>query len=215
MRTTLLPLLLLCGTAGPVFSQVGPPKTLVTFTGAIEPAGPSICLQGSHALECNGALLQSAELDLTKYEDGLWTFTAFDAGATCPVWNIVDAQPAQATLTQCGAAIGGCPMRWRVGPSGVIGQYVLFFSLGSDFTPLADGQMLQLAAPLEFLGSGLTFGQAPFVELNLPGDPTLIGLDVWLQGARQDIGPVGPLQLTNATCFTIGPPFPPCFQPNC
>ena len=60
MRTTLLPLLLVSGTAGPLLAQDGPPKSLVTFTGAIEPAGPSICLQGSHVLECNGALLESA-----------------------------------------------------------------------------------------------------------------------------------------------------------
>ena len=53
------------------------------------------------------------------------------------------------------------------------------------------------------------------MNLVLPADLSLTGVSLWFQGARQDIGPVGPLQATNAVCFTILGPSPPCISPGC
>ena len=49
----------------------------------------------------------------------------------------------------------------------------------------------------------------------IPNLPGIVGLDVHTQGAFMDIGPVGPLRLTNPACFTIAPFLPPCSQPGC
>jgi hypothetical protein len=49
----------------------------------------------------------------------------------------------------------------------------------------------------------------------LPNDPSLQGVHLRFQGARQDIGPVGPVQLTNVLPVTLVPFLPPCGSINC
>ena len=190
---------------------------VATFTGTLVPDTlPSICQEGSHRLACNGARIKSTSLDLEQLEGKLMKFEAVLAGVECDIWNVLSATPASATLVSCGTPIPGCPVRFRVGPTGVIGQYFLFGAVDSAFVPLGPTLGTQLIElPGFFLGSGPTFGDGSAVDVAIPNDLGLVGLDLWFQGGRFDIGPVGPIELTNAVCFTIGPPLPPCFNPDC
>jgi len=200
-------------------SALGSPAVAqtATFTAVIEQAtAPSICQEETHAVVCNGALLKSTTLNLDQYVGKPFTFTATLGGVTCAIWNVTSVSIAKATLTHCGSAALGCPMRMRVGPTGVIGQWFLWYSLASDFQPLDPTTgTLMLGAPFHFLASGPTAGANPTFDFVMPSDPALIGLDIFAQGARMDIGPVGPPTLTNPTCFTIAPFLPPCGPLNC
>lgn len=198
----------------------------VTFTGVIEKATlASFCQEESHFLTCTGfspssptgVLLKSSTLDLDKFEGKVTRFRAFPRGVECNIYDVFEAQiPAPATLAVCGNPVPGCPMRLRVGPTGVIGNYFLFLSTQPAFIPLDDtlGTLL-IAPPLYFVGAGQTFGPTAAFDFTLPSNPNLSGKSLWYQGVRQDIGPVGPPMLTNAICFTILGPSPPCFLPNC
>ena len=201
--------------SSPVSAQATP-KT-ATFTAIIEPATmPSICQEETHLVTCNGALLKSTTLDLNKFIGKPFEFTATLGGVECDIWNVTAVTNAKATLVHCGSAAPGCPMRMRVGPSGVIGQWFLWYSLKSDFQPIdATTGTLMLGLPLHFLGSGPTAGPNPTFDFVMPNTPGIVGLDIFAQGARMDIGPVGPLTLTNPTCFTITPFMPPCGPTNC
>jgi hypothetical protein len=98
----------------------------------------------------------------------------------------------------------------------VIGQYWLFWSLAPAFLPIdASFGTLLLAAPIHLLATGLTSGANAAVDFQVPNNPSVIGLNVWLQGARRDVGPVGPIELTNSVCLTVQGPSPPCTQPGC
>lgn len=188
-----------------------------TFTAIIEQATvPSVCQEETHLVSCNGTRLKSTTLDLNKYVGKPFEFTAQLGGVTCEVWNVTSVALPKGTLTHCGSAALGCPMRLRVGPSGVIGQWFLWYSLASDFQPLDPTTgTLMLGAPLHFLASGPTAGPNQTFDFVMPTDPALIGLKFFTQGARMDIGPVGPLTLTNPTCFTVAPFLPPCGPANC
>lgn len=194
-----------------------PASAQVVFTGAIEPAPlASFCQEETHVLACSGTLLKSSTLDLEKFEGVLTKFTAVERGVECKIFDIIDAVPATSTLVSCGNPVPGCPMRFRVGPSGVIGQWFLFLSFDSAFTPINPVLgTAQIAAPASLLGSGPTFGTGAALDITLPGSIALSGLELHLQGMRQDIGPVGPLELSNSICFTILGPSPPCILPDC
>ena len=187
-----------------------------TFTAVLEPAGPSFCQEESHVVACNGARVRSLVVDLTQYEGKPFTYTADLAGVTCDVWYVTSVAPPAATLVVCGSAAPGCPVRLRVGPSGVIGQWFLWWSPQTAFLPIdATLGTVMLGTPSWFLGSGPTAGAPPYHEAVIPNLPGIVGLDVHTQGAFMDIGPVGPLRLTNPACFTIAPFLPPCSQPGC
>ena len=54
------------------------------------------------------------------------------------------------------------------------------------------------------------------LDLDVPGNFSLIGKQVWVQGWRIDVGPVGNPVLSNAECFTVLPPLGLlCIEPNC
>ncbi len=187
-----------------------------TFTAVIEPAGPSFCMEESHVVACNGARLRSLVLDLKQFEGKPFEYTATLAGVTCDIWYVTAVTPPKTTLVWCGSAAPGCPIRFRVGPSGVIGWWFLWWSPKAAFVPLdATLGTLMLGAPTYYLGSGPTVGTTPYFETVVPSLPGIVGLDVYSQGAYMDIGPVGPLRLTNPVCFKIAPFMPPCGQPGC
>ena len=196
------------------------------FTGVIEPATlPSICQEETHFLTCTGpkpfsptgVLLKSSTLDLDEFVGQNMKYTAVLRGVTCPIWDVTSATLPSATLVSCGSPVPGCTMRFRVGPTGVIGRYSLFLSFSPDFRPppaRISGTVL-LGPPIHVFATGLTFGPTAAFDFTIPPSVSLTGLDIWLQGARQDIGPIGPLEVTNAICFTILGPSPPCISPNC
>jgi hypothetical protein len=194
-----------------------PAPAQVVFTGEIEKATlASFCQEETHVLECAGVLLKSSALDLAAFEGKVFEFTAEARGVECLIYDVTAVESASAHLVRCGNPVPGCPMRFRVGPTGVIGQYWLWLALSPTFLPLdqVTGTWM-LNPPFFLLGSGLTFGDGSAVDIVLPPDPSLTGLTLFLQGARQDIGPIGPIELTNPLCFQILGPSPPCFEPDC
>lgn len=201
------------------------PTQLVTFTGKLVVApvpGSAFCEGAEYALDCSGDALGSSagipvrsdDLDLSQLVGELYEYTAGWTVGPCTSLDVFDAAPPKATLVQCGNPVPGCPVRFRVGPSGAIGQWSLYFSAGPAFLPIGTDATLLIANPV-LLGSGLLFGETQTFDITVPPDVALTGLSLWFQGTRQSIAPVGPLQLTNAECLTILGPSPPCIAPDC
>lgn len=218
MRTHLLALSLLACTLP---AQIG--TATVCITGRVLPvSGPTICMQGeTHYLECTRVFLRSLAIDLTRLEGRLVRLVGRDIGVTCRVLEVVAAMPPIATLATCGTPSIGCPIKLKVCPGG-LGLFWTFVALRPGFHPLGCGGLpggfegtVLLGQPAVTNGSGPLGAGCGEVIQRIPTDPNLVGLDVWFQGARVDIGPVGPFQLTNVECIRIGPPGPPCALPNC
>ena len=177
-----------------------------TFTGVLEAATTSPCVSATHSVSHNGALMKSSTLDLNQYLGTAQKFTADFVSGPCPMWDVTSVSPATSTLTFCGTPAIGNLIRLRVGPTGVIGQWYLCWSVNPLFGPI-DSTLgsVMIAPPFHSLGSGATFGLDSYFEAGIPADPALVGLTIYAQGARHDIGPVGPLELTNPTSFEILP----------
>lgn len=95
-------------------------------------------------------------------------------------------------------------------------QFWLFASLSPGYKPLSPSKGTWLLGdPFFLLAQGLGGGICHELSFVVPPVPVIIGLDVWLQGARRDVGPVGPITLTNAVCLTITGPGAPCVSPGC
>ena len=194
-----------------------PAGAQTVFTGVIEEATlASFCQEETHVVTCNGTLLKSTTLDLDKYIGVPTKFRANLRGVECPIYDVFDASPASSTLVACGNPVPGCPMRFRVGPTGVIGQWWLYLSLQPTFVPINPTLgTVQIQQPAILIGNGLTFGETAALDVVLPETVAYTGLTLYLQGIRQDVGPIGPPELTNSICFTILGPSPPCFLPDC
>lgn len=204
----------------------GATQAQIVFTGVLEKAQlASFCQEETHYVTCTspspgvptGVLVKSSTLELEKYEGKVARFTAQPRGVECTIYDITDAQlPPPTWLDLCGNPVPGCPMRARVQPTGVIGQWFLWVSTSPTFLPLdpVTGTWM-LGFPFYFLGAGGTAGADAAFDFTLPPNPNLTGVSLYFQGAFRDIGPVGPLQLTDPRCFTILGPSPPCFLPNC
>ncbi|MFT4709892.1 MAG: hypothetical protein ACI9D0_000987 [Bacteroidia bacterium] len=189
----------------------------ITFTANIEPATlATFCMEETHIVSSNGSMLRSLVLDLDKYVGKPWEFTATLAGVECPIWYVTEAKPAKGTLVFCGNPVPGCPIRMRVGPTDVIGQWLLWYSATPGF--LAIDPVLgtaMLGGNIRFLATGNTFGTTATYDANLPTAPGLVGLTIYAQGARRDTGKIGPFTLTNPVSFKILGPSPPCIVPDC
>ncbi|QDU66003.1 hypothetical protein [Engelhardtia mirabilis] len=194
-----------------------------TFTGVIESLpGPGPCNDAKYYLKCSGPLagsqdgihVRSLTVDLSPFVGQIIQYTSTYTPGPCASLSVLTAQLPQATLVKCGNAVPGCPMRLRVGPSGEIGQWSLYYSLAPAFLPILPDATLLISNP-QFLAAGLLFGDTATFDFTVPSGPSVTGLSIWFQGTRQSIGPVGPLRLTNAECLTILGPSPPCFEPGC
>ena len=203
--------------AMPVAGQTSP----LTVTGVVRPViGATVCQQGeTHFLECTQVFLRSDTVDLKALEGQNVRITGTDIGVTCPVLQVTAATPAFTFLETCGTASPGCPLKFKVCP-GPIGVAWLALSTAPGFAPVhvlysPVPETILLAEP--WVAIPLGFGPSFCFEetIPIPVDLSLVGATFHLQGARMDIGPVGPLQLTNALCLTIGPPGPPCVMPGC
>lgn len=198
----------------------------IVFTGTLAPATlASFCQEETHYIRCTGpfpgqeigsVLVKSTTLNLDQFVGVPMRFTCFAAGVTCLIYNITDASPATSFLSWCGTPAPGCPVRFRVGPTGVLGVYALFVSGAPGFVPLdpITGTAF-LSAPAIMIASGSTFGATAAVDLSIPSDPSWVGTQLWFQGVRADVGPVGPLEATDPACFTVLPSTVPCFLPGC
>ena len=222
-RISLLVAIVVAVHAGDARAQA--PTQLVTFTGKISPAdvpATPFCEGAKYVLDCSGAIpggqtgipVRSDQLDLSKLVGEVLEYSGGWTPGPCTSLDVFSAAKPVATLVRCGNPVPGCQIRFRVGPSGEIGQWVLYFSAAPAFLPLGEDATLLLSAP-QFLASGLLFGDTATYDVSIPPDISLTGVNLWFQGTRQSIGPVGPLRLTNAECLTIWGPSPPCVLLDC
>lgn len=218
MRSTLIAVLLLC--AAPSAQIVA--EQPISFTGVVQQVdfGPQeiICAPPTHEIECAGGtfFLISSTLDLDQYVGKNVKLTGTNIGSQCPTWDVSAVQdPPPATLTFCGSPTPSCPIRLRSAPGG-ISQHFLLVGFAPGLTPknVFSGSLL-LGSPWFVIAStaGPVPAQGAAFDFQLPGDAALAGLQVWFQAVRRDVGPVGPIVFSNAVCFTMTGPSPPCIDP--
>lgn len=194
-----------------------PAQAQVTLSGVIQPdLLPSICQQGTHTMECTGVRLQSGSIDLGSFVGQNVRVTGHDVGVECVVYEVTAVQPAPVTLAMCGNPVPGCDIRFRSQP-GALSQHMLFASAVPDLAPVSPyvGSFL-LGAPFLTIGNEFVGGiDGAAFDFTLPASTALTGVDIHVQSARRDVGPIGEWRLSNAVCFTILGPSPPCFLPDC
>ena len=189
----------------------------VGITGVVEPVpGPTTCLQGTHQLACTGVLLQSDAVDLDALVGQDVKLLGSDVGVECVVLDVAAAGVPPATLEMCGTPSGGCPIRIKVCPGG-LSQYWLFVSPTSGYLPLAPERGTWLLGEPSFLvAQGFGAGTCHQLDLTMPVTPLLVGAPLWMQAGRREVGPIGPISLTNAICVIIYPVGGvPCVVPDC
>ncbi len=209
--------------AATLSAQIVAPQP-ISFTGVVRalppsPGPPILCAPGTHEIECAEGLfqLQSSTLILSALEGQNVKLFATAVSKFCPLFEEtgVDLTP-PATLDMCGTPGLGCPVRLVSGP-GALSQHFLFVSATPGLYPVSiPAGSLMLGPPLIFLGVGFASGpEGAVFEFNIPSNPQLIGLSAYLQVARRDIGPVGPVRWSNARCLEIlGYPIV-CYTPTC
>lgn len=187
------------------------PDQPASFTGVVQQVSfdaSLICAPPTHALECSGGtfFLKNGAADLDTVVGKMVKVSGYPSAAGCPVWAIDLIEPPPVTLKVCGTTALSCEVRFRSWPGG-LSQHALLVSLAPG------------VAPLNLVAGSLLLGDPWFVLLtqvghfppegadfvfNVPIDTALAGLDFWFQTARRQVGPVGPLQLSNAICFQMG-----------
>lgn len=196
-------------------------QTPVCVTGVVQPVGPTICMQGeTHMLADTQIMLRSQLVNLQQYVGQLVRVEGNDIGLMCRVLDVAAVAPAPATLESCGTPMPGCQMKFKVQP-GAIGRYALVASLSPGFQPWGcsppdwiDGSLL-VGTPSVTLVVAMFPGPSGDYVWQIPNTPSLAGVALWFQGARQDIGPVGPVQLTNTLRVVLVPFMPPCGGIGC
>ncbi len=200
---------------------VGGPAQTVAVTGIVRPVtGPTVCQQGeTHYLESAQVYLKSDSVDLNALVGQNVRLTGAEIGVTCRVIDVTAAVLANLSLESCGTPAPGCPLKFKVCP-GPIGLGWLALSTGPGFLPLSlrfnsVPETVLLATP--WIAIPLGFGMTGCFEetVPIPLDLSLVGASFWLQGVRMDIGPVGPLRLSNVIRLTIRPPSSCLLTPRC
>jgi len=211
MWKPILSLVLLVPLAG---AQGGQP---VGIAGIVRPvSGPGACGQATHTLECTKVTLRSSNIDLSLFEGQLVKLLGTQTGAACPLINVSGVQTAPSTLESCGSPTPGCTLKFKLCPGG-LSEFWLYAALSPGYFPLANPVKGTWLLGNQFLLVGMGTGGAPCHELSfvVPPVPVIAGVQVGLQGARRDIGPVGPITITNAICLTFTGPGAPCVPPSC
>ena len=220
IRTLLAVLVLTCVAS----AQIVAPQP-ISVTGVLkvndQQGAGVLCAPGTHLMECAEGLVQfrSKSINLDGLVGQNVQLTAIQTSKQCPLYEVTAVQMIpEATLTLCGTAGGlGCPIRLRSGPGG-LSQHWLLVSAFPGWWPvnLTEGTFL-LGQPFLVLPSGAgQFGiDGAAWDFNIPGDPSLIGLEVFLQSARRDVGPVSPIRYSNAVCFEIIGFTLLCAEPDC
>ncbi len=195
----------------------------VCLTGEVVPVGgPTICMQGeTHRIQHTRVFLKSSVLDLNRFNGMVVRISGRGIGVTCTVIDVVDVQLPRAVLTRCGSPSPGCPIKLKLCPGG-LGRWWLWGSFsGPGYLPIGcvppdfiDGTVL-LGLPAITIVHGTVIGLCGEYILRIPNDPSLVGVRAWFQAARQDIGPVGPITISNVEFLQLAPFMPPCAPINC
>jgi hypothetical protein len=210
-----LALLLLAPFAG---AQVGQGAE-VGVTGVVVPLpGPIGCGPATHMLSCTKVFLEGDVALLNSLIGKNVKLLGKEVPLPALFCTLIDVEAAvdpPATLDWCGSPVPGCDLRFVICPGG-LSQWWLWASPAQGWHALSPlkGAWL-LGDPAFLLAMGLGTAACDKLDVKVPADPSLIGVTVYLQGARRDIGPVGPIQLTNAICVTILPSTMPCVPPGC
>jgi hypothetical protein len=222
MLITRLSLSVLLFTAVAAAQIVAPP--VVSFTGVVKSwefdSQGIICAPPTHTLECSEGIfgIQSNTIDLDLYIGVNVKLTAQGVSESCPLFEVLAVDAPQATLTVCGTPGLGCTMRLRSGPGG-LSQHMLLVSAapGLFSSSVAKGSLL-LSPPFITLATSPAGFHPPegyAFDFELPMDFSLVGIPIYVQAIRRDVGPVGPIRFSNAVCFAIlGVPIH-CIQPDC
>ncbi len=212
---------LLAALAGPLAPsatcQSAPPD--VSITGLVVPTpGPIGCGPATHLVSGTNVFLWSDTVSLDASVGklvqllGIVTPSPSSGCHVIKVALVIDTPPA--TLEWCGSPQPGCSVKFRICPAG-LSQYWLFASMSQAFKPLSLTRGTWLLGDPSFLVAQGSAGMCGEVTFVVPPLPSTVGINVWVQGARRDIGPVGPVSLTNVVVLTLMPVGPPCVPPGC
>lgn len=197
--------------ASAVSAQIVAPQP-IAFTGVVRalpdrPGPPILCAPGTHEIECAEGIfqIQSSTIDLDALEGQNVKLTAVNSAVGCPLFEVTAVDPTPpATLLLCGTGGFGCPVRLVSGPGG-LSQHFLFGSIQPSLIPagVPAGSLL-LGEPLVFLAVEFASGpEGAIFDFVVPNNPALVGVTAYLQVARRDVGPVGPIRWSNARCLEI------------
>jgi hypothetical protein len=206
-----------------VVLAAAPIAAQVCVTGVVERfAGPSVCMQPlTHRLVDTEVYLiaTGATVDLDRHLGQKVRVSGRDIGVTCHVLDVFRVDPPPASLVWCGSGSTGCPLKVKVCPVG-FGRFWIFAGLRRGYAPLGcapagwfDGTLL-IGDPVIQIAAGGA-GACGEVTLPVPFDNALVGVELFFQGARQDVGPLGPLQLSDAVRVRLAPFMPPCAPTSC
>lgn len=193
----------------------------VTITGLVQKADSStICSAlATHRIDCTQVGLFSSTVDLDKWVGHTVTLAGqLVMGNPCVLVEVKEVKPPKATIEICGTPAPGCPVKFKSCPGG-LSIHSLFAAAGPGFYPVGLEVGTFLLDPL----TTVTLFHIPWTQpgclsfvVTIPPAPVVVGKTVYLQGARQDFGPVGTFPvLTNPLCVTILPPTVPCEVPDC
>ena len=208
--TTLIASLALLALASTASAQIIAPPP-VTFTGVVEAAafeGDIICAPPTHQLACTGGtfFLYSNAVDLDQYIGQNVRLHAIQVNKGCPLYRVPSVEsPAPTSLTVCGTPGFGCPVRVTSSPGG-ISQHMLFASAVPGFWNVSYFTgVFMLSEPFLVVGNvtGTLPPEGAHFDFNLPSFGPLVGVPIYLQAARRDVGPVGEWRLSNPQCITI------------
>jgi len=199
-------------------AQSEPPD--VGITGVVIPTpGPIGCGLSTHLLTCTDVFLYAddpAKLDaVVGHNVKLLGNEVPVPGVTCHLIKVSEVEePPPATLVACGSFVPGCTVKFVICPGG-LSQFGLWVALDQGYKPITPlkGTWL-LGEPFFLIALGFDGAACHEVVFDVPAMPILVDVPVWFQAARREIGPVGPLQLTNVECVTLQPGGP-CVSPGC
>jgi hypothetical protein len=221
LRAPLFLTVLLCSSVATA-QIVEPP--VVSFTGVVKPwefeSAQIICAPPTHTIECSEGIfgLQSNTLDLDQYLGQNVKLIGQGVGKGCPLFEIFAVETPEATLTQCGTNGLGCEMRLRAGPGGLSQHALLVATAPGFFSSSIEKGSLLLGQPFFLLATSPAGFHPPegyAFDFTVPFDPSIVGIPIFLQTIRRDVGPVGPIRFANAVCLTIvGVPIH-CITPDC
>ena len=189
---------------------VAPP--IVSVTGVIEPissggGGYALCAPGTHVMKCTEGIFQlvGTQIDLEPFEGQNIRVVAGQVSKSCPLFDVleVDTTP-PATLQVCGTEGLGCPLRLQSGGGG-LSQHWLILGAAPSFYPVSiDEGTFLLGEPFIVVGPVFAAGiEGAVFDFNIPSDASLIGVEAFVQNARRDVGPVGPIRFGNLVCIEI------------